>query len=517
MKAFLLFPDRSFSMEDALPPNDGVLVDDLALTTLFETMAGKDQFILDVARRVILAGAGSVEAITYRQRVLQDCLDNPSVTREIYALVVETIDKERKNHWGFLGNYPASILSRAVEVMQMFADALRRLRGIGEIYGRRFSSEGFTRLFEMLQRELSDDYFGEIETHLRNLKFRGGVLVSARLGKGLTGADFVLRREPPDGSNWLGRLLAPKPPSYTYTLAPRDEAGARTMSELHAQGINLVANALAQSAEHVLSFFSLLRTELAFYVGCITLHERLGGRDLPACFPVPLPPGSRAFMCRGLYDACLALAKDGPIVGTDVSADGKSAIVITGPNQGGKSTFLRAIGVAYMMMQAGMFVAGTAFTARIANGLFTHFKREEDTTMRSGKFDEELARMSTIIDQLRADSLVLFNESFAATNEREGSEIAMQILDALLECRVGFCFVTHMYELAHRLELRARGDTLFLRAERTGDGTRTFRMIEGEPLPTSFGQDLYSRIFGPEPSTSLPAAPADRGRAAAGL
>jgi DNA mismatch repair ATPase MutS len=57
--------------------------------------------------------------------------------------------------------------------------------------------------------------------------------------------------------------------------------------------------------------------------------------------------------------------------------------------------------------------------------LFTHYKREEDTAMESGKFDEELSRMSTIVDELTPDAMVLFNESFAATNEREGSEIGM--------------------------------------------------------------------------------------------
>jgi DNA mismatch repair ATPase MutS len=54
---------------------------------------------------------------------------------------------------------------------------------------------------------------------------------------------------------------------------------------------------------------------------------------------------------------------------------------------------------------------------------FTHYKREEDATMTSGKFDEELSRMSEIADEIRPRSLLLCNESFASTNEREGAEI----------------------------------------------------------------------------------------------
>ncbi|MFN2131508.1 MAG: DNA mismatch repair protein MutS, partial [Anaerolineae bacterium] len=82
------------------------------------------------------------------------------------------------------------------------------------------------------------------------------------------------------------------------------------------------------------------------------------------------------------------------------------------------------------------------------------------------------------------------------TNEREGSEIARQIVDALLDNRIKIFFVTHQYELAHSYYDRDAKDSFFLRAERRSDGTRTFKLIEGGPLQTSYGRDLYSRIFG---------------------
>ncbi|EGD50050.1 DNA mismatch repair protein MutS domain protein [Thermoanaerobacter ethanolicus JW 200] len=63
--------------------------------------------------------------------------------------------------------------------------------------------------------------------------------------------------------------------------------------------------------------------------------------------------------------------------------------------------------------------------------------------MKSGKLDEELSRMSDIVDNIKPNSMVLFNESFAATNEREGSEIARQIITALIEKRIKVFFVTH--------------------------------------------------------------------------
>ncbi len=90
---------------------------------------------------------------------------------------------------------------------------------------------------------------------------------------------------------------------------------------------------------------------------------------------------------------------------------------------------------------------------------------------------------------------MLFNEALQSTNEREGSEIGRQIVQALVDSRVKVFLVTHMYDLARSLRDAKIGNPLFLRAERLEDGARTFRIIPGAPLPTSHAKDLYEQIF----------------------
>jgi DNA mismatch repair ATPase MutS len=264
-----------------------------------------------------------------------------------------------------------------------------------------------------------------------------------------------------------------------------------------------VANALAQSTDHMLSFFKMLQTELAFYVGCLNLHGLLIKKGEPFAFPVPAACSERRHAFSGLYDVCLSLSLDRRVVGNDVRADDKDLVIITGANQGGKSTFLRSIGLAQVMMQCGMFVAAESFSANVCKGLFTHYKREEDATMKSGKFDEELSRMSDIVDSIGPDSMLLFNESFAATNEREGSEIARQIVCALLEKHIKVFFVTHLYGFAHGFFEKQMETAIFLRAEREADGGRTFKLVDGEPLQTSYGPDLYGTIFAEREETPI--------------
>jgi DNA mismatch repair ATPase MutS len=368
------------------------------------------------------------------------------------------------------------------------------LRQVAEDQANKLESEGLKTLFAMLSRELSAEYFASIQDHVNRLKFRDGVLISAELGKGNKGTNYVLRRT--EQQSWLKRMLPPAEPVYSYHLHPRDDAGARALAELNDRGINLVANALAQSTDHILSFFRMLRTELAFYVGCLNLHDQLTGKGEPTCFPLPAHSGERKHSIVGLYDVCLALRLEQSVVGNDMAADNKNLVVITGANQGGKSTFLRSIGLSQLMMQAGMFVPANSFSANLCNRLFTHYRREEDVTMKSGKLDEELSRMNEIVDDLTTDSLLLFNESFAATNEREGSEIARHIVSPLLEKRIKVFFVTHLYEFARSIYDRKMENATFRRAERQPDGTRTFKLVEGEPLETSYCPDLYKKIFG---------------------
>jgi DNA mismatch repair ATPase MutS len=256
-----------------------------------------------------------------------------------------------------------------------------------------------------------------------------------------------------------------------------------------------VANALAQSTDHILSFFQMLRTEVAFYIACLNLHAQLRQMGEPTCLPVPARAAEQKLSFLGLYDVSLALSMEKKVVGNDLGANNKNLVVITGANTGGKSTFLRSLGLAHLMMQGGMFVPAESFSSDICEAVFTHYKREEDVTMESGKWDEELSRMSEIVDHLKSNSILLFNESFASTNEREGSEIARQIVKALIEKRVKVFFVTHLYHFARGVFEQKLDAAAFLRAERRADGTRTFKLIEGEPLQTSYGEDLYHTIF----------------------
>jgi DNA mismatch repair ATPase MutS len=479
----------------ALAVHEQALAQDLAFDTLLSAMAGGDEFLFDAAQRALFSAfSNDLDTIRHRQDVFKDCVANAAIIREFYEIVVETIAGKQKYYIADYARYPSSILYSGIEALQWYAGRLRKLRAMADACASRFASRGLSTLFVTLQAEFDDQYFETIQEHLRRLKFNEGTLISAALGTGNQGTNHVLH-VPHDERGWFDRLTGRGLPGFTFYIHERDEAGARAVGEIRDRGINLVANALAQSTEHILSFFEILRAELAFYIACINVHDRLAALGVPTCRPQPEPTGVRSCRFDDLADVCLALQKGERVMGNTLDADGKRVAIITGANQGGKSTFLRSIGLAQVMMQCGMFVGAERFSAELCTGVFTHYKREEDVTMQHGKLDEELARMSAIVDAIKPGAMLLFNESFASTNEVEGSEIARQLVTAMLGKRIKVFFVTHQYEFARSMLDQRLSSALFLRAERRVDGTRTFRVLEGPPLETSYGEDLYEQIF----------------------
>lgn len=496
----LLHPDREFDRGQSPLWNAAALRVDLGLDVLLAAMSNGDEHVLAVSTSVLLASSPQDQAtVRHRQEALADALQAPDVVRALYDLTIETRELARKEYLGLLDRYPGWVLRHGRVLMEMLLQQLRKLRAIADREAARFKSDAWARFFRMVREELNDEYLALAERRVRELHFSGGVLLSARFGPGAKGEDYRLHFAPWRAPTvwerlrrWLfGRQLPP----HSFALHPMDEAGHRALENLTNRGIAEVANATASAAEQVRAFFETLRWETAFYLGAIHLHQALVTRGGRSCWPRPASPAA-GLEAAGLYDPTLVLHAGRGVVPNDVAADRKPLILITGANQGGKTTFLRSLGLAHLMMQAGLFVAAESFAAGLCNGLFTHFKRREDATMESGKLDEELVRLNEIVDRLQPHAMVLFNEPFAATNAREGSEIGWQVLGALLERRVRIACVTHHYDLARRL-WRERGDQgVFLRAERRADGSRTFRLTEAEPQATSFGADLYRQVFG---------------------
>ncbi|WP_280410401.1 MutS-related protein [Nocardia brasiliensis] len=466
------------------------VVRDLELAIVFDAMAAGDPFLRDSVEAIMVHASTDPATIRYRQEVLADCLADPAAVRRLYALVGAS---EGVRRWTIgRGGAPRAKLNLSLEPLAELIGHLRQVRAACAALGLR--SAGFARLSALVTSSFPDEVLDAVESHVEALHFEHGIALGAGLGTGNKPVGIVLR-EPPRPAR-RGLFGGDRRARHGFTIPGQDEKGADYLARLIGRGLYPVAEIVSHATDLIADFLLSLRTELAFYLGCVNLHERLTASGYPLCFPEPLPVGRPELRCRELRDPTLVLSSGTPVGGNTVDGQGRSLILVTGANSGGKSTFLRSVGLAQVLLQAGMFVPADSFAADVRTGIFTHFRTQDDATMTYGRLKEELARIREITDAIRPAALLLCNEPFASTNEREGSQIGGPILRALHDAGVKIVCVTHLHDLAREFYAGRTGAELFLRAERLPDGTRTFRVVEGEPVATSHGDDVFRRVFG---------------------
>jgi len=276
-----MYKDRDFDDKVKLPFNSDILTNDLGLEIVLKAMSNDDEFIYKISKVAILNTLTKKEQILYRQDVLKDCIKNEQIIRDIYALCIKSIEKKHENLLGIFGRFPGSLLSSSVSLLDMYFDILKELREIADTHKEKFNSIGYKRFFTMIQDELDDKYIENVKEHLKELRFKKGVVVSAKLGYANEGVDYTLRRDKYAHQNWLGKVFAKKSKEYSYTLHPRDDAGANILRNIRDEALYDTALSLSRFAKHIDNFFKLLRKELAFYLGCINLYKTLKKKHFP--------------------------------------------------------------------------------------------------------------------------------------------------------------------------------------------------------------------------------------------
>jgi MutS domain V len=400
------------------------------------------------------------------------------------------VDVERRV-WGGALRSPELVLRRSVEVLDGLLHAVVEIR---DVLGRErpaFRSPALLGLADRLAVDVDDAFLADARDGLRRLR-EPTLAATAGLGPGNRPAAFVLRRTPDARRGLRERVGLPGQRGLVIDVALHDQNAMNALAELRARAVADAAGAVAESAAHLLAFCRRLRDETAFLVGCANLDTALATRGVTRCLPEPLAGAVRGLTASAIVDPCLSLATDARLVDNDVDTAGRPLTVVTGANGGGKSTLLRAVGVARLLQAAGMPVAAGALAASLPTGILVHFPRPEQGGEGSGRLDAELRRLDSLVGRARPGSLVLLNEPLSTVNERDGSAIVDELLRGLVAGGAEVWLVTHHHELAARLHASPPGPTRFLRAERGDGSSRPFRVTEAPPLATSFGADLWA-------------------------
>jgi len=241
MRVFLMYKNKDFVLDETLPKNSEILMQDLEVKTLLDAMSCKDDFIYKVSKQAIFCSLKSTEEVLYRQNILKDCLKNQDTVKSLYEFTIKALERKQDRWLGVFGRYPSSLLSSSISLLEMYFELLNDMRKIIHTNKKWFNSIGFKRFFSMIEKEINDEYQDTVKSHLKELRFKNGVLISTELGEAGTVKDYTLRRDKRAGKNWIQKILHKKQKEYTYTLHPRDDAGAKVLRNLRDEGLSEIA------------------------------------------------------------------------------------------------------------------------------------------------------------------------------------------------------------------------------------------------------------------------------------
>ncbi len=289
----------------------------------------------------------------------------------------------------------------------------------------------------------------------------------------------------------------------------------RDLAEVLKRTSRPVAAALKAYTRVNTHFLDDLGAELAFYLGAVNLIAKLSACGLPMCQPEITAMEARVCQVEASFNLNLALrligraphnhpSLNGMMVLNDIhfSEDGR-IFVLTGPNQGGKTTYTQAVGLLHVLAQAGLYVPGERARISPVDQVFTHFPVEERPDTEAGRLGEEAKRLSEIFTQATRHSLVLLNESLASTSPGEGLYLARDIVRILRVLGARAIYATHLHELAagcDDLNAETPGDSTIISlvsqvetSGANGDVRQTYRILPGPPQGRSYAREIASR------------------------
>lgn len=480
-------------------------------------------------RRILYSPCTDPEVIEYRLAILEDFLKLPrlvSKIKELSPTIRRFTSLKQPRH--IKGDHPLRQLGWRFEALEQYVHCTQRLQQVLALFREDVRSEGLRRLTDYLTALVESKEFKDLEAELPAVRVRfmsvSSVTIGLNLDKQLRPVEATLlsiNSEPFEPKSFLGKLRGlfadGKQPHVFHSLLKRPDLEAalfRDLDGVFRDALKPVSSALARFTGINSRWYAQLESEFDFYLGAVKLINQLQAAGLPMCRPKVLPKEARVTEVKDSYSLTLALDRlatnpvrklDEEIVTNDIRMGPEGRIlVITGPNQGGKTTYLRSIGLVQVMMQAGLFVPGTEAKISPVDWVYTHFAEQEGTDNIEGRLSAELRRLAEIFETATPYSLLLLNESLASTSPGESLYLTLDIIRAVRFLGARAAFATHLHELAESIDEINRqvpGDSLLvslvagLTYDEQNRAQRTYRIVPAPPVGKSYAKDI-ARAYG---------------------
>lgn len=240
--------------------------------------------------------------------------------------------------------------------------------------------------------------------------------------------------------------------------------------------------------------------EVQFYTSYITYISKFKNKGFS--FAYPDVTTSKGIKLSGMYDLALAykaLASGAAVVCNDLHLDKEERIyILTGPNQGGKTTFARALGQIFFLTSLGCPVPCRNAGLFVQDNIYTHFSAEENISTDTGKLKEELLRLKEILSKATSGSVIILNELFATTTTYDAYTMGKKILEHFINLDCICLYVTHIHELS---KISGKTVSLVASIDSENGAARTYKILRKPADGNSYANSIaekynlsYSRI-----------------------
>ena len=472
-----------------------------------------------------------IETIQYRLDCLEDFLNNPDLAQSFHRIFSEFSERRSDDEEADEVDSFYDIKDKMDE-LSGFLGTIEEINKLYKRTGRSIRSKAVRGLFDFFAELPEKEEYKSISESLDELnKTFSKTIRSVKIGVNFVGnmipdsagiIEVSYDKIYPKG-NILERMVFGDTKgkekfsgeehlnSLTHrTPVDIDTALFRELSEYTREYADRIAAALKNYRLSFFSDLSELIRQLDFYDSAAAFVKSVRSRGLPMCRPKLLPYDQRSMKLKGTFDFSFYRQLAGEdrrallserIVTNDIELDDKARFyMVTGANNGGKTTFVRAVGVCQILAQAGFFVPAEECEISVCDCIYTHFPKEEQKGIDSSKFTSEIKQFKTIIDNITENSLLLMNESIQSTTPTECVDIASRLVELFAGKGVRGIFATHLIDLAMKvdeLNKKAVCGSVLNSIVSTVDenGERSYVIKEGKPMKNSFAENVL-REFG---------------------
>ena len=476
------------------------------------------------------------EVIEYRLDVLEDFRSVPKLSSTVKKTVDIMLENDRKNIYKLSDPDSFSMLSEALEAYEAYISCMELLHGFYAENKAKLRSKGVIGMFEYFEEQLRDPHFAELKKQTAELRAMmkdriRSVTVAINLDETLVPVSagiLELSKEPyilkPSlldriiyhGANFQsGKVIKSVRNKYAGLntdgepdLNTADKALFDELAAISDSYVQKLCDVLEEYQKITLKDMYSISYQLDFYLGAIDMINLCESAGMKMCRPV-ISDGPTVI--KGLFDPVYfreartynmrVKEKDRkPVVLNDISfGEGADFYILTGANNGGKTTFVRAVGICFAMAQAGLYVPAESCTLRPADYIYTHFPREEQTGINASRFTTEIKQFKTISETVTENSLLFMNESIQSTTPGECVDIACEMVKIFTSIGVRGIFATHLPELAEKIDelnrsgVRSKLESLtMLTDEATGE--RKYKVVKGMPSRTSHARSILDEF-----------------------